>query len=302
MNNKSYKDDPNYSLTGSGKNRRWRRNPFSFMKKNDRNKDAIQEEIQSEYSQKDRKRRKRAGRAVFLGATAIMASTVTGCTADAAMCGNPSMDSMAQECRETLAKNDINFSTDVYNNEALITLEKTDTIILDKDFVNIGDRWDVSVDGKDIIEINGEMLTQLGDNYVYKDKQGNFLGAQSEDKINIRKTTHLHDTEGNYSGTITKKLVSLLDIYTLNDKDGNEQAKLEQNLDINFTGEIKNNAGEVEYTFDKQILSLGANITIKKKTDNPTIDEMDAIKLITTANEIQEGKSNGSGSKHKNDN
>lgn len=294
--NRTIKNKPGYSLQETSAGKRWKKDIFSFIG-NKNKKNATSEEISKEIRTNNPKR-KRAGKAVMLGATAVMAATITGCSADAGATSgdfsNLCSDRVAiQECRDIMAKNGIQYVDNIENNEAIKTLDNASTIVMDKKAIAIGDEWSINVDNTPVIRMEGKAIPTLGDQYVLTDKQGNHLGSQDEDIFNIRKTSHFYDHGGKQNGTLSKKIISFLDVYELKDADGNDKARLEQNMDFNFRGEIKNSAGEVEYTFDKKILSVGANITIEKKVNDPSIDELDVIKMVSVANEIKEGKNNG---------
>lgn len=219
----------------------------------------------------------------FLVLIVLMVTVLTGCSVGGSV--------------ESLPKVTTN---DVSDSQAVIdALENADVITIKKDMISFGDHWTVSADGVKVADIKGQPLYMIGDTYSMFSLNGNLVGSEGEQFRLIERKAKLYDYNNEFTGQIEQEIFSLLYRFTFFDADMNQTGTMEQNFNLVLSADIKDNDGVVVWHFDKDLISLGANINLERRADSD-IDAMTAVWMTVIANEIAEADDSRSSNRNNN--
>lgn len=174
----------------------------------------------------------------------------------------------------------------VDSQSALDVLSQADRIILKKAVFSFGDHWDVVVDGKTIAIIRGEAIHLIGDTYSMYTASGNLMGREGEEFRIINHRAKVYDEYNHLSGYIDEQIFSWLYTFNIKDAQGRTKGTLRQDFALTLSGSIKDTLNNDAWTFNKELFSFGAELTLDKKQKNPPVSSMEAIWVSVIVNEI----------------
>lgn len=179
-------------------------------------------------------------------------------------------------------------TADEFDSRAVIdSLETAGTITLKKDVISWGDNWTVTADGVEVAEIKGQPLYMIGDTYSMFSANGNLVGSEGEQFRLVDHKAKLYDYNNDFAGMIDQEMASVLYKFTIFDADMNKVGTMNQKLSFALTGDIKDNEGDVAWRMSKSMVSVGAKITLERKSASD-VDAMSAIWMSVVMNEIAE--------------
>lgn len=173
----------------------------------------------------------------------------------------------------------------------LNSLRGAEVIELHKALISLGDHWNVKANGEDVAEVEGQFIAMFGDTYNMFSNEGNLVASEAEEIIRVLPGATLYDYNNEIRGGINQELTIFLSKYTIEDADGNTVGTAEQQLNFVLDFTIKNTADVAEYRVEKAFFSIGAQLTITRLVDAPTVDVQDVIWVAMIANELSEQSS-----------
>lgn len=192
-------------------------------------------------------------------------------------------------------------SQDTANSDSVITsLRWAKKIVLKKAIMSLNSQYTVSADGKIVGKIRGQYIHILGDTFSLFSTANNLVASEGEGYRLITHKASLYDYNNKPAGEIKEDLSFLLTKWSLYDQAGTAIGSAQQNLSLTLGFTLKSAAGVDEYKISKAMFSFGAQLTITKLTNEPTIPVMDAVWLAAIANEIAEAQSQKNSSKNDN--
>lgn len=174
--------------------------------------------------------------------------------------------------------------------DAWAALEAAQEIVVDKDFISMGDHWAVYADGEYVADINGEFI-KIWDCYVMRSTSGDFMCAEEENWSMLRAKATKVGENGEEQGRYEQNFSIFLTIDFF-DASGSYMGRLAQDpghfmLHVN----IEDADGNIAYTASKELFHLGAQFTITK-TGEGNMSVEDAVMSTVIANELTESDSN----------
>lgn len=186
-------------------------------------------------------------------------------------------------------------SQDVADSEAALdSLYQAETIVLKKHVISLGDRYDVVADDVKLGEIKGQFIYALGDTYSFFTEAGNLVASQGED---FRLVTHgaaLFDYNNEPTGALSENFTLVLKNWDILNAEGEKIGHSQQNINLTLAMDVYNADGQLEYKINKDLISIGARLTITAQVSEPTIHPMDAVWLAAVSNEIHEAEQESS--------
>lgn len=180
---------------------------------------------------------------------------------------------------------------DVADSESVVTaLESADKITAKKAPFSIGDRWTISADGKEIGEIRGEAIYLIGDTYSLFSTAGNLVGSEAEGYRVIHHSAKLYDHSNELRGEIKQKFAWLLSEYEILGADGEVRGTAKQNLSFTMNFDVLGKSGAPEYSISKAAFAIGADLTIEAKSNDRSVDAIDALWIAVIASEVEEAE------------
>jgi uncharacterized protein YxjI len=180
---------------------------------------------------------------------------------------------------------------DAADSDAVLdTLRWADTIVLKKKAMSLNDQYEVTADGKKVGEIQGQYIYSLGDTYSLFSTAGNLVASEGEAYRVVKHEAKLYDYNNKPAGSIKEDMALLLTRWSIYDSADAKIGQAEQNFSWTLKFDVKNAKGEAEYTISKAAFTIGAEMTIKRVTNEPTVPVMNAVWLAAIANEIDEAQ------------
>lgn len=180
---------------------------------------------------------------------------------------------------------------DAADSEAVLEkLRWADEITLKKKAMSFNDQYEVSADGEKVGEIQGQYIYTLGDTFSLFSTAGNLVASEGEAYRVVKHEAKLYNYNNEPAGRIQEEISFLLTRWTIYDANDEKLGQAEQNFSWTLNFDVKNAEGEPEYTISKAAFSIGAEMTIKRVANEPTVPVMNAVWLAAVANEIAEAE------------
>jgi uncharacterized protein YxjI len=174
-------------------------------------------------------------------------------------------------------------------------LNSAKTITMKKAAFSMGDSWTIKADDKEVATIKGEAFKVWGDTYSMYTTDGTFVGAEQE-QIHILsgRQAETYDYQGHKAGSINAQRFSLLYQFNITDTTGAQVGKFKQGFGFNLKGDITDKAGQKEWSANRAMFSMGANITLTSQTADKDVSALNAIWTVAIVNEVAEAADNSS--------
>lgn len=184
-------------------------------------------------------------------------------------------------------------TADVQDSQSVLsTLNKAQTIKIKKSVISFGDEWTVYADGVEVGTIKGKPIYMLGDTYSLFSTKGNLVGSEGEEYRVINHQAKVYDYNNQLTGMIDQQIFSWMLTLKIYDNTMKHVGSLDQNFSFaGLDADIKGANGAAQWHMHKAILSWGADLTIDRKSDDPTVTGLDAIWASVITNEIKESQS-----------
>lgn len=201
-----------------------------------------------------------------LVALTIAIPLLSGCTVD-----SPSME----------GDNDVK--------DIITVLDGADKIHAKKKPVQINDHWTITADGEEVGIVIGEPLHLVGDTYSFYTPNGHFVGAMEENWNVVNRDSDILNQDKEPVGYLVQDIVRIMQEVRLYDKDDAEIGKVQQNLNLGLKADIKDSEGDVEWKVKRDLVSLGASVTLDKDNQDD-ISSVNALFMALMLNEIYEAE------------
>jgi hypothetical protein len=175
--------------------------------------------------------------------------------------------------------------------QVLKTLRFAERIDLKKAALSLNDIYSVSADGVEVGEIRGQYIYLLGDTFSLFSEEGNLVASEGEDYRIITAEAKLFDYNNEPAGSIKENISWPLTNWSIYDTEENLVGNAQQNLSLSLDFTVKDFEGNPQYQINKNMFSMfGAELSIKRLSNEATVSAMDVVWLAAIANEITEAQ------------
>lgn len=183
-------------------------------------------------------------------------------------------------------------TADVQDSEQVLeTLRFAEKIELKKAAVSLNDVYSVTADGVKLGEIRGQYIYVLGDTYSLFSEKGNLVASEGEAYRVMTAEAKLFDYNNKPSGIIKENISWPLTNWSIFDAEDKLIGKAQQNLNWALDFTVNDSEGNPQYQINKNAFSMfGAELSITRISNEPTIPAMDAVWLAAITNEIAEAQ------------
>lgn len=196
--------------------------------------------------------------------------------------------------------------------DIITVLDGADKIHAKKNLIHINDHWTITADGEVVGIVIGEPLHLVGDTYSFYTPNGHFVGAMEEnwnvvnrnsdilnqdkepvgylvqDIVRIMQELSLYDSDDTEIEKV-QDIVRVMQELRLYDNDDAEIGKIQQKLNLGLNADIKDSEGDVEWKVKRDLVSLGASVTLDKENQDD-ISSVNALFMALMLNEIYEAE------------
>lgn len=169
-----------------------------------------------------------------------------------------------------------------------------DEIEISEALVSIGKHYDVKIDGQVVATVEGKFITALGDKFTLADTNGNIILTEAQERrifrLSFDRLAIVKDSKGKLHGFFGEEVIndlfnpfSRFHFYSVDEELGLYKAKLA----VVNTGEFEDVLGNVEYKFQKTLISLTDNYTLYIR-DNDNIPVEYAIFMVCIQDAISD--------------
>lgn len=173
--------------------------------------------------------------------------------------------------------------------DIIAVLDGADKIHAKKNPVHINDHWTITADGEDVGIVIGEPLHLVGDTYSFYTQNGHFVGAMEENWNVVNRDSGILNQDKEPVGYLVQDIIRIMQEIRLYDKDDAEIGKVQQNLNLGLKADIKDSEGDVEWKVKRDLVSLGASVTLDKENQED-ISSVNALFMALMLNEIYEAE------------
>lgn len=183
-------------------------------------------------------------------------------------------------------------TADIQDSEQVLeTLRFAEKIELKKAAVSMNDVYSVTADGVKLGEIRGQYIYVLGDTYSFFSEKGNLVASEGEAYRVMTAEAKLFDFNNKPSGTIKENISWPLTNWSIFDAEDELIGKAQQNLNWSLDFTVNDPDGDPQYQINKNAFSMfGAELSITRISNEPTVPAMNAVWLAAITNEIAEAQ------------
>lgn len=172
------------------------------------------------------------------------------------------------------------------SNEVIEKINSATEIRAKKKKISIGDHWDIYADGEQVGVVKGQFVYLIGDVYSLISMDGNLVASESENFKVVNSTAKIYDYNNEQTGSVRQEIFALLSKFEVIENEV-VVATSQQKFSLNFTADVKDSNGEVEWKVSRDFISFGANVNITREAGDD-VTGMNALWLSLVMNEVYE--------------